>query len=105
MNALLGTAEATNETRTAVEMFNEAAAKQGDQLILSRAQFNIHRDEIEMYSKAMERADDDTRSLTNALVDASADWIKFKSDIKAGKIDPKYDITDKLMEAVAEVLT
>jgi hypothetical protein len=54
-------------------------------------------------SKAMERADDDTKTLTNALIEASNDWIKFQRGVSAGKIDPKYDITDKLMEAVAAV--
>jgi hypothetical protein len=54
-------------------------------------------------SKAMERADDDTKTLTNSLVEAANDWIKFQQDIAAGNIDPKYDITDKIMEAVATV--
>lgn len=54
-------------------------------------------------SKAMERADDDTKTLTNSLVEAANDWIKFQQDIAAGKIDPKYDITNKIMEAVATV--
>lgn len=54
-------------------------------------------------SKAMERADDDTKTLTNALIEAANDWIKFQREIAAGNIDPKYDITDKLMEAVAAV--
>ena len=54
-------------------------------------------------SKAMERSDDDTKTLTNALVDVAKDWIKFQQAIKAGEIDKKYDITAKLMESVATV--
>ncbi len=54
-------------------------------------------------SKAMERSDDDTKTLTNALVEVANDWIKFQQAVKAGEIDKKYDITGKLMEAVATV--
>jgi hypothetical protein len=51
-------------------------------------------------SKAMERNDDDTKTLTNSLVDVSKDWIKFQQAIEAGEIDKKYNITNKLMETI-----
>ena len=51
-------------------------------------------------SKAMERNDDDTKTLTNALVDVSKDWIQFQQAIEAGEVDKKYDITNKLMETI-----
>lgn len=51
-------------------------------------------------SKAMERTDDDTKTLTNSLVDVSKDWIKFQQAIEAGEVDKKYDITNKLMETI-----
>jgi hypothetical protein len=51
----------------------------------------------------MERSDDDTKTLTNALVDVANDWIKFQQDIENGEIDKKYDITKKLMETVGTV--
>jgi hypothetical protein len=54
-------------------------------------------------SKAMERTDDDTKTLTNSLVDVSKDWIKFQQAIEAGEIDKKYNITNKLMESVGTV--
>jgi hypothetical protein len=54
-------------------------------------------------SKAMERTDDDTKTLTNSLVDVANDWIKFQQAIKDGEVDKKYDITNKLMESVAKV--
>jgi hypothetical protein len=54
-------------------------------------------------SKAMERSDDDTKTLTNSLVDVANDWIKFQQAIKDGEVDKKYDITSKLMESVGKV--
>jgi hypothetical protein len=54
-------------------------------------------------SKAMERTDDDTKTLTNSLVDVANDWIKFQQAIKDGEVDKKYDITNKLMESVGKV--
>jgi hypothetical protein len=51
-------------------------------------------------SKAMERNDDDTKTLTNSLVDVSKDWIQFQQAIEAGEVDKKYDITNKLMETI-----
>ena len=54
-------------------------------------------------SKAMERTDDDTKTLTNSLVDVSKDWIKFQQAIEAGEIDTKYNITNKLMETIGTV--
>ena len=51
-------------------------------------------------SKAMERNDDDTKTLTNSLVDVSKDWINFQQAIEAGEIDKKYNITNKLMETI-----
>jgi hypothetical protein len=54
-------------------------------------------------SKAMERSDDDTKTLTNALVDVAKDWIKFQQAVKNGEVDKKYDITGKLMETVGTV--
>lgn len=54
-------------------------------------------------SKAMERTDDDTKTLTNSLVDVANDWIKFQRAIKDGEVDKKYDITNKLMESVGKV--
>jgi hypothetical protein len=51
-------------------------------------------------SKAMERNDDDTKTLTNSLVDVSKDWIAFQQAIEAGEVDKKYDITNKLMETI-----
>jgi hypothetical protein len=54
-------------------------------------------------SKAMERTDDDTKTLTNSLVDVSKDWIKFQQAIDAGEIDTKYNITNKLMETIGTV--
>jgi hypothetical protein len=51
-------------------------------------------------SKAMERTDDDTKTLTNALVDVSKDWISFQQAIEADEVDKKYDITNKLMETI-----
>jgi len=48
----------------------------------------------------MERNDDDTKTLTNSLVDVSKDWINFQQAIEAGEIDKKYDITNKLMETI-----
>jgi hypothetical protein len=54
-------------------------------------------------SKAMERTDDDTKTLTNSLVDVANDWIKFQQAVKDGEVDKKYDITNKLMESVAKV--
>jgi regulator of replication initiation timing len=51
-------------------------------------------------SKAMERNDDDTKTLTNSLVDVSKDWIGFQQAIEAGEVDKKYDITGKLMETI-----
>lgn len=54
-------------------------------------------------SKAMERTDDDTKTLTNSLVDVSKDWIKFQQAIEDGEVDKKYNITNKLMETVGTV--
>jgi hypothetical protein len=51
----------------------------------------------------MERTDDDTKTLTNSLVDVANDWIKFQQAIKDGEVDKKYDITNKLMESVGKV--
>jgi hypothetical protein len=54
-------------------------------------------------SKAMERSSDDTKTLTNSLIDVSKDWIKFQQAVKDAEVDKKYDITDKLMQVVGTV--
>lgn len=54
-------------------------------------------------SKAMERTDDDSKTLTNALIQVAPNWIEFQNAIAAGEVDPKYNITEKLLEAIATV--
>jgi hypothetical protein len=79
------------------------ALKRIENALLYKAYGQAGRASEVFISKAMERSDDDTKTLTNALVDVANDWIKFQQAIKAGEIDKKYDITGKLMEAVATV--
>jgi hypothetical protein len=79
------------------------ALKRIENALLHKAYGQSGRASDTFISKAMERSDDDTKTLTNSLVDAANDWIKFQQAIKAKEVDKKYDITDKLMEAVATV--
>jgi hypothetical protein len=79
------------------------ALKRIENALLYKAYGQAGRASDVFISKAMERSDDDTKTLTNALVEVANDWIKFQQAIKAGEIDKKYDITGKLMEAVATV--
>jgi hypothetical protein len=79
------------------------ALKRIENALLYKAYGQAGRASDVFISKAMERSDDDTKTLTNALVEVANDWIKFQQAIKAGEVDKKYDITGKLMEAVATV--
>lgn len=79
------------------------ALKRIENALLHKAYGQSGRASSNFISKAMERSDDDTKTLTNSLVDAASDWIKFQQRIKGKEVDKKYDITDKLMEAVATV--
>lgn len=54
-------------------------------------------------SRAMERTDDDSKTLTKSLGAIAPDWVKFLRDMREGLVDPKYNIADKILEAVALV--
>ncbi len=51
-------------------------------------------------AKAAEDTDDNAKSITGALIDASADWIGMRRDIETAKVDPAYDMTDALVGAL-----
>ncbi|CAB4120902.1 hypothetical protein UFOVP4_2 [uncultured Caudovirales phage] len=54
-------------------------------------------------SKALERTDDDSKTLTGSLSEAAPVWIALQRGIAAGDVDAKYDITDKILETLATV--
>ena len=79
------------------------ALKRIENALLYKAYGQAGRASDVFISKAMERSSDDTKTLTNSLVDVAKDWIKFQQAVKNGEIDKKYDITGKLMETVGTV--
>ena len=54
-------------------------------------------------SRSMERTDDDSKTLTRSLGAIAPAWVKFLRDMREGLVDPKYNIADKILEAVALV--
>ncbi|KQZ65561.1 hypothetical protein ASD67_00120 [Sphingopyxis sp. Root1497] len=54
-------------------------------------------------SKAMENTDNQTRTLTGALSEVAADWGRMTATMDEGTVDKKYDLTDKVLEAIGMV--
>lgn len=57
-------------------------------------------DDAGTVAKAAEATDDNAKSITGALIDVAADWIAMRRDIEVAKVDPAYDMTDALVEAL-----
>jgi hypothetical protein len=62
-------------------------------------------DDQNTVSRAMEATDDNAKSVTGALIDASAAWARLRSLIEAKQVDPSFDVTPKLMRAVGMLRT
>ena len=53
--------------------------------------------------RALEQTDDDAKTLTGALTEAAPAWLRMREAIAAGEVLPQYDITDNLMDAIAQI--
>ena len=53
--------------------------------------------------RALEQTDDDAKTLTGALTEAAPDWLRLREAIQGGEVMPQYDITDNLMDAIAQI--
>lgn len=53
--------------------------------------------------RALEQTDDDAKTLTGALTEAAPAWLRMREAITAGEALPQYDITDNLMDAIAQI--
>jgi hypothetical protein len=56
--------------------------------------------DAELLARITEAADDNVRSLSNALTAAAPDWAAMRADIEAGRVPASLDTTGQLMEAV-----
>lgn len=54
-------------------------------------------------SKAMEQTDNQTRTLTGALSEAAPVWGEMVAAMRSGEVDPRYDLTDKVLEAIGMI--
>lgn len=56
--------------------------------------------DAELLARITEAADDNVRSLSNALTAAAPEWAAMRADIEAGRVPASLDVTGQLMEAV-----
>lgn len=54
-------------------------------------------------SRVMESTDGDSKTLVRSMTEIAPAWVQFTKAMREGRVDPKYDIADKLLEAIALV--
>lgn len=57
----------------------------------------------EVLSKLIEARDNNIRSIGAGMLDNAGGWAKLRADVKEGRVQPAFDITDKLVEAARRV--
>jgi len=69
--------------------------------MLARAYGNGSDNARRFLSRAMEQTDNQTRTLTGALSEVAPAWGAMTQAMTEGTVDRQYDLTDKLLEAIA----